>query len=261
MANINHHYPCDLCSQPTGDDANTCTPCASKAATALRQIHEWLADDLTTAMARQTALTEPNGGKTPRHTQPLPINLKASEALSVLHNTLATWTRILTDNNTTRPQSTTTKDLAAWLAPVITWARTRPYGAELVDEILAAHQQAMHAIDHPTQLTYAGRCTTCTAPIYALGTHQTAHCQTPGCDGHITNVTAARLDLLRRAPDHLVTATTAARALSTAGHPVTSRWVRHLAQQGHIPQVGNTHPARYRIGDIMDVLAPKETAA
>mgnify|MGYP006879735253 CR=1 FL=1 len=87
-----HHYPCDLCGRPSGDDAPACTLCAHRAATALNDIAEWLGEALIEAMAKQTALAEVSGGKpTKKSEMPLPLDLRASEApVSYTHLTLPT---------------------------------------------------------------------------------------------------------------------------------------------------------------------------
>jgi hypothetical protein len=246
-----------------GDDATACTTCAQKAAQALRRVAEWLADDLVVATSRQTALGGSRGGGKPTKASevPLPLDLRASEALAVLRSTLVGWVRVIAEDHTGSHPADTVKAMAAWLAPVIGWARGAEYGAELIDEILAAVAQAVKAVDRPQALTYAGRCQTCDAPIYALGGRQTAHCRTEGCDGEVIGVTAARLELLRRSNNKLVTAEQASRALTTAGRPVTARWIRQLAATGRlvgIPAVKG--PSRYLLGDILDVLLPAKEA-
>lgn len=255
---------CELCGRPSGDQATACTTCAQKATQALSEVVDWLADDLVTAIARQTALGGPSGGGKPtkKSEMPLPLDLRASEALAVLRSTLVGWVRVIADDHHGSHPADTTKAMAKWLIPVIGWARGQDYGPELIDEVQAAVAQAVKAVDRPQALTYAGRCTTCDAPIYALGDNQTAHCRTEGCDGEIIGVTQARLTLLRLSGRQLVTAEQASRALTTAGRPVTARWIRHLAAAGKIGGIPAARgPARYPLGDIIDLLLPSEGKA
>lgn len=254
---------CQLCARPTGDQATACTTCAQRATQALRQVSEWLADDLVDAVAKQTALGGGQGGGKPtkKAEMPLPLDLRASEALAVLHSTLVGWVRVVAENHHGSRPTNTTRAMAAWLAPVMGWARGQEYGAELIDEILAAVAQALRAVDRPQELTYAGRCPTCTQPIYALGDRQTAHCRTENCDGQVLGVAQARLDLLRLSGQQFVTAEQAARALTTAGRPVTARWIRQLAATGRLEGIPAVRgPARYQLGDILDVLLPAKEA-
>ncbi|MFL1444039.1 hypothetical protein [Nocardiopsis protaetiae] len=255
---------CGLCARPTGDQATVCTPCAQRATHALREVAEWLADDLTTATTRQTRLatTSSGGGRGTQTEPPLPFDLRASEALAVLRNTLSTWVRVLQDDGaTTHPRTNTTAAMAAWLIPAIGWARHRDYGPDLIDETLAATTQARRATDRPEELTYAGRCPTCGAPIYALGARPTAQCRTADCDGAVGDVAAARLQLLRSAGTRLVTAEQAARALTTVGRPVTARWIRQLAAEKKLASIPGSTAARYWLGDILDLLLPSEGKA
>ncbi|GAA0989198.1 hypothetical protein GCM10009551_045670 [Nocardiopsis tropica] len=146
------HFSCDLCDRPSGDDARVCTRCADDAAAALRQVAEWLAEDLVTATAKQTALgTGRSGGKPTKASEaPLPLDLRASEAATVLRSTLSTWVRLVhADGSKQALPADTLAAMAAWLAPVMRWARTREYGAELVDEVLASVRQALRAVDRP----------------------------------------------------------------------------------------------------------------
>lgn len=256
-------YPCDLCDRPSGDNARVCTTCTGQATAALRQVSEWLADDLVDAIAKQTALGGRGGGKPTKASEaPLPLDLRASEALAVLRNTLSTWVRVVAADHHGSHPTNTTGAMAAWLAPVIGWARGQDYAPELVDELLAAVAQALRAVDRPQALTYAGRCPTCTQPIYALGDRQTAHCRTPECSGEIVDVGQARLNLLRLSGRQFVTAEQAARALTTAGRPVTARWIRQLAATGRLEGISAVRgPARYQLGDILDLLLPSEGKA
>lgn len=163
---------CELCGRPSGDDARVCITCTGQATTALRQVSEWLADDLVTATAKQTALGEGrSGGKPTKASEaPMPIDPRVSEAAAILRNTLSTWVRALHAEirvsiigpacrtcrhrscialRATRLPADTTVAMAAWLAPVLPKARHLPFAAELVDEINAAVAQALRAVDRP----------------------------------------------------------------------------------------------------------------
>lgn len=146
------HYPCDLCGRPSGDDAPACVSCADQAAAALRQVAEWLAEALEDAVGRRTALGSRSGGGKPTKASEAPslIDFHASEASGVLRSTLSTWVRLVAeDGSTATLPADTVAAMASWLEPVIQWIRTRQYGAEAVDEILAAVRQAVRAVDTP----------------------------------------------------------------------------------------------------------------
>lgn len=196
---------CQLCTRPTGDDAATCVSCAQKAAHALREVSGWLADDLVTVIAKQTTLTTTTGGKpTKKAAQPLPYAPHASEALAVLRSTLVGWVRVLADHHHGHLPANTVPAMAKWLAPVIGWARHTPYAPEMIDEILAAHHQAVRAVDRPIRrvplhtpcrhTTLDGqRPITCGGQLYAIlapGHHTDGHIRCETDPAHVTTVTA-----------------------------------------------------------------------
>lgn len=164
--------PCDLCARPSGDDAYACTTCTHRAATALRSVHDWLAEALEDAVGKRTALGGGKAGGKPTKASeaPLLIDLRAAEAAAVLRSTLSTWVRLVHAEvhvditgpacrscrhrtcgalRAARLPEDTLPAMATWLAPLIGRARRRPYGAELVDEITAAVTQATRAVDSP----------------------------------------------------------------------------------------------------------------
>lgn len=150
---MQHHTECHLCTRPSGDDAYACTGCAEHARTALSQIVDGLDADLTTTMAKQDQMVDPHAGHETKPTKaseaPLPLNIRAVEARSILRNTLSTWVRLIHDDG---PKSTslpteTVEAMAKWLIPTVGWLRHREYGAEFIDEITAAVRQATRTID------------------------------------------------------------------------------------------------------------------
>lgn len=146
------HTTC-ACGRPSGDDAYVCTHCANQTRAALRQIVDGLDADLTVTMAKQDQMVDPNAGSETKPTKaseaPLPLNMRAVEARSILRNTLSTWVRLIHEDG---PQlaslpSDTVEAMAKWLLPIVGWTRHRDYGTEFVDEITAAVGQATRAID------------------------------------------------------------------------------------------------------------------
>ena len=174
---------CQLCGRPSGDQATACVTCAQKASQALLWVAEWLADDLVTATARQTALGGGrSGGKPTKASEaPLPLDLRASEALAVLRNTLSGWVRVIADDHHGSHPTNTVKAMARWLVPVIGWARGQEYGPELIDEIQAAVGQALAAVDRPIRRV----------PLHTTCRHITLDGQTPRvCGGQLHAVIA-----------------------------------------------------------------------
>lgn len=165
---------CRLCTSRTGDAATVCAACARTAHTALARVRTGLADDLDTALAGHT------GARGPRAASPeprLPIAPAAADAREHLHGVLVGWVRVLADaageqrpapgpacRRCSHPScqdiadshrgglpADTLADLARWLSPRVERLRHAPYGPEALDEIPAAVNRAVRAVDIPTR--------------------------------------------------------------------------------------------------------------
>ncbi|GAA4928844.1 hypothetical protein GCM10023224_05210 [Streptomonospora halophila] len=143
---------CQLCARPSGDNAYTCTRCAETLSAALHEITgdgrtHGLAEDLDIALAKQGTKPERDGARTKASEAPLPIDVRASEAAGVLRNTLATWVRVVHEDQPKPLPADTLPAMASWLLPLCGWLRGRDYGPECIDEITAAVTQARRAVD------------------------------------------------------------------------------------------------------------------
>ena len=250
------HTTC-ACGQPSGDDAYVCTHCANTARTALRQIVDGLDTDLTTTMAKQgTRPTSHGGGHGKKSEAPLPLDLRAAEARTILTGTLRAWvTRIREDMpRSTRPRDTMPA-MAAWLLPLTGWLRHATYGAQALDELTAAVQQALRVVDTPEERVGVGRCPTCSSPVYAPASRLTAYCKTEDCDGTV-DVQQWRQSLQTLAWSHEAGATElAAFARKHLGLTVTAGTIRSWASRD---QLDRTNPGedtpRYRFADVFELI-------
>lgn len=249
---------CQLCGRPSGDQATACVTCAQRATQALRQASEWLADDLVTATTRQTALGGGrSGGKPTKASEaPLPLDLRASEALAVLRNTLSGWVRVIADDHHGSHPTNTVKAMAKWLIPVIGWARGQDYGPELIDEVQAAVAQALAAVDRPGPNAYLGQCPTCDHPIYGNSTRPVAQCRNDDCEGSV-DVASWREWMWEAKGDTQAGATRLAALLARLGITVSASTIRMWAKRGKLTAVdrdGADNPL-YRLGDVLDLAA------
>lgn len=282
--------PCNLCDQPTGDDATVCTTCAGNAHTALRALtHHGLADDLDVMLAKQTRFGGRSENRPTKASEaPMPCDLRATEARDVLRSTLVTWTRMIHSDVYSTPPPTvpgpicrracthsscqsiadsrrgglpadTLPAIAAWLARYVEWLRRAVYGAEALDEITAAVRQALRAVDRPVERVYAGSCPNCGAGVYGPQDRLWVACRTEGCPGGVEDPKKARLHRARRAEGAAVTASEAALALKGLGaKAVTPRWIRELVADGRLTPV-TTDPIRVRLSDIINKFASENT--
>src|SRR5690606_40502628 len=74
-----------------------CTTCAHHTHTALRTVADWLAEDLDTLLTRQTRYGTPTTPHTHTPDPPLPCDLRATEARTILHTTLTAWATTIRD--------------------------------------------------------------------------------------------------------------------------------------------------------------------
>ena len=255
------HTTC-ACGRPSGDDAYVCTHCANQTRTALRQIVDGLDTDLTTTMAKQgTRPTTQSGGRPGKKSEaPLPLDLRAAEARTILTGTLRAWvTRIREDMpRSTRPRDTMPA-MAAWLLPLTGWLRHATYGPQALDELTAAVQQALRVVDTPEERVGVGRCPTCSSPVYAPASRLTAYYKTEDCEGTV-DVQQWRRSLEDLAWSHEAGATEiAAFATKHLGWKLAASTIRKWASDGKIsPTNPGERIPRYRF-ELVAKLAGKDT--
>lgn len=250
------------CGRPSGDDAYVCTGCADHTRAALRRVLDGLDADLTVTLAKQGSRPTSHGGTHGKKSEaPLPLDLRAAEARSVLTGTLRTWVlRTHADMpRATRPRDTLPA-MAAWLLPLTGWLRHAPYGEQALDEISAAVAQALHVIDTREERVGVGRCPECSSPVYAPASRLVAYCHTDDCPGTV-NVQQWQQSLQQLAWDHQAGATEiAAFASKHLGMKLAASTVRSWAHRGHITP---TNPGEgtplYRFADVI-ARATKATA-
>lgn len=249
--------PCQVsrCGQPlpTSSHSTACPDCWKQLDQALGDTAA-LADELDTTISRQTR----NGSRSgPRSAEtPLPFNLAASEALTLLHATLWPWVREgLAAHPETPLPNPSIRGLASallWLAP---WLHHHPNGHEAVEEILYAIEQARRAIDRAPDMIYAGVCGTqgCGTELYAVQGHPAVSC--PVC-GAVREVHVWRRTQLEAAADQLLTLSDLTRAVAESGDSTISRKrLQNWVDRGRLIRSGNVGgTATYRVGDVLDLL-------
>lgn len=260
------NIPClvPTCVNTIVDDAQVCAGCASRLTSALRSVHDGpegpgLASDLEVSLSRRHRTGPGNMGR--RSTEaPLPYDARSAEALAVLRNTLTTWCRLLHEEIGGRLPEDTPSAMAAWLSRFTDWLRRSDFGAECVDEIIAAVEQAERAIDLPEKRVLAGLCPGCGLPCYAR--HDASRARCGSCETELS-VREGRERLFRTAEGHLLTAAEAARALGLLGHEVTAAAIRGLARRGRLHPGGTGSAGRplYTLGDVLEACLDSEDAA
>lgn len=260
------HAACHLCARPSGDDAYACTTCADAARAALARITDGLDEDLTITLAKQGTKPENlGGGRSGKASEaPLPLDLRAAEARSILRNTLATWVRMIHDEtghghlpNDTLPA------MARWLAPLTGWLRHRPYGPDVLDEVAAAVTQALRVVDTPQRRVYVCRCT-CGEHLYAREDAPAATCRE--CET-VWGVSEQRAWMAEHVEGHLLGAADMARAVSRPGDPISASTIRSWARRRKITAHGPdgrpleegevTKSPLYKVSEVLERLVER----
>jgi len=284
---MTYHLMCRLCSAEM-DSGVVCSPCVGGMMADLRAL--WATGDvhgfdvdLDITIAKMDVFARSGGGGKPTEA-PLLINDGASDMRRYLHGMLATWCRVMMELLPALPGPTcrscdhrscqairyvrgpqdTIASMAKWLHARARDVRTAEWGDECVEQIRYAVQEVRRCVDRPAERIYAGECPDCGGRVYGIAGAAKAWCRAEDCDGEIEDPEARRDAAVKRAvaaaPERLVTAAEASMASRALGKQVTDRAVRKMAAEGRIVAATSARPARYRLGDIMDVLHRKERA-
>lgn len=285
---MTYHLLCRLCSAEM-DSGTVCSPCVGGMMADLRAL--WatgdlhgLDEDLDIAIARQSRFGGGGGGRGGGDEIPMLIDDKASDVRIYLHSMLSTWCRVILDGAASlagpacgdcrhrtciavragRQPEDTISAMARYLESQSLIIRVAEWGDECVTQIRYVVREVRRCVDRPAERIYAGECPDCGGKVYGITGADRAWCRAEGCDGEIEDPEARRDAAVKAAvaaaPERLVTAAEASMASRALGKQITDRYVRKLAAEGKITAVPGLKPAKFRLGDIMDVLHRKERA-
>ncbi|MEU0236799.1 hypothetical protein ABZ234_03845 [Nocardiopsis sp. NPDC006198] len=262
------YLTCRLCSAEM-DAGVVCPTCVGgmmadlRALWATGDVHG-LDVDLDIAIARQSKFGGSGGGRGGGDELPMLINDAASDTRRYLHNMLATWCRVVIDQCGGTPPADTIAAMAQWLHGQGVVIRSAEWGDECVQQIRYVVREVRRCVDRPAERVYAGECPDCGGKVYGIAGAAKAWCRVEGCDGEIEDPEARRDAAVKAAvaaaPEQLVTAAEASMASRALGRQISDRAVRKMAAEGKIRPVSEKRPAKYRLGDIMNVLQRKERA-
>lgn len=143
-------------------------------------------------------------------------------------------------------------DALQFVARHADWLMHRPEAETAYDELTAAMQGALRAIDTTVGRRYVGPCSVCSRDLYAEAGAVTVECRP--C--RMTYDMAERRELLlTAAEDRIATAAEISRAVTNLWEPVTSDRIRQWAARGRLvahAQIDG-RPG-YRVGDVLDLL-------
>lgn len=245
-----------------------CRGCAEQLGTHLASIAT-LTTELDTNAARLARTSQPVPVAT-SGPAPLPFDPRAVEAMSVLHNTVTTWARILSEHTGHPVTGDTDTEMAQWLRARMPTIRIHPAAAEITDEISHAVTNGWQAVDRAPGKIYIGPCGAdldggpCMRDLYARADparpgrpdprQTTVRCP---C-GAQWDAEQRRAWVLDRLHESLATAREIASAVGMInGRHVNERTIRTWHHRGRI--IARGHNANgvplHRIGDVAQIIA------
>jgi len=239
------------CGRPS-PNAVICGACTDSLAAALTMAAS-IAPDLDDAIARQ--LRHGSGGRRSGDEQPLPVDLRASDARRELATVLL---EAVSDVISGPWPPATITAMAEWLIARMPELAVHPLAGHEYYAIRRAVTRAAMVLDGPPPRQYAGPCPDCHADVLGQPGAPMARCK--GCGRQVE--VAAQQDAMRAAMDDMLfTAAelvSMARALGQLVSEFTVRsWVHRgqLVAKGTRPR-GNGQPmATYRFGDVLILIA------
>jgi hypothetical protein len=267
------------CGRPAD---NMCGTCWKELKTCLEDV-EALLPDLDVAVSRQAKIGgSAIGFVTGSSERQIPPNLGAAASVQHLRDTLARWVRGLADAEShvvVLDLVVHPLPLSRWLLRHPSWIAGHAAAAELHMEITGAVRRARGVVYGPPPQVYLGICSApvtvadeeveCPRDLYAAKDRATVVCPECRCSHDAAYRRQRMLDAIE---DQLLTATELSRALpSFLDRDVTANMIYGYAKRGRllahsavnaapddegVVQVGTRWRApRYRVGDVLDVLA------
>jgi hypothetical protein len=239
------------CGQPS-PAAIICAACTGSLRAAL-ELAASIAPDLDDAIARQ--LRHGSGGRRSGDEQPLPVDLRASDARRDLGVALL---GAVADVISGPWPPATIAAMAEWLLASMAELAVHPLAGYEYHAIRRAVDRAAMVLDGPPPRQYAGPCPDCGADVLGQPGAPMARCK--GCGAQVE--VAAQQDAMRAAMDDMLF--TAAQLVSMAaalGQPVSEHtvrsWVRRrqLVARGEWPRGHGEPSATYRFGDVLVLIA------
>lgn len=251
------------CGRPT-TGSHLCRDCED---TLVQEVAEIVAtaDDLRTAITRQTALSD-GGGPRSAETQ-VPFDDRAARARAAY---LATLWRLVMKLWDKREPLPTGRDggltgIGRWLHSRINRILDHPEAGDIANDIHRTTKRVLIVLDRPEPGIFAGVCSArvpvsrtapageCLTWLYARTGAAVVTCRI--CGAH-HDVQQRRDKLREHAENVLMTAPEIARAVTWLGETIKAELVRKWASRGRLVQHGNVDGRPlYRVGDVLTLLA------
>ena len=242
------------CDRPT--DAFVCIPCGHALEQALSET-PWVLDELDIVIARQARYGDGQGGHTVGKVQPLPYDVRASDALSTYHGLLTSWVKMFAEENPRwKLPKGDTVSLSRWLMWRINDTRHHEAGGDCVDELTSAFATCRYVIDRPAERKYAGPCE-CGKDLY----HRPGATDVTCRECERTYEVGALYEWMRKqVRGRLVTAREGATLLSRFDMETAQGTIDKWHQRGRVVARGNDRAGHrlYLFDDLLGLATPTE---
>lgn len=248
------------CGAETLPGVPICNTCLGKLRKTLLDLDDMLSE-LQIQITRQTK-SAPQPGKSSGVEAPVLFDEKASDANSLVVETLADWYTLMRAENPRgvealvlqgRDQDDKARRLMTWhLRHYVTIGCHEP--KRYPDEIAYTLRQATKAVDLKQSKHVIGECSECGRTVRAAASQKWKQCR---C-GQLYDVQASRQKLTQIGADQLVTARQAEGLGEIDGRRMKSKTILQWAARGKIePADRNDEPWQFRFGDLLKCHAPE----
>lgn len=263
---------CELCTAPTRDGAYACDGCGDTFAKDLREVVEWLADDLETAVGgakgvRFDKIGRATGGSADASPR---VNLRAAELYRLLHQRLSdavdhcTERRIRHVATTDASAARTVEAMASWLRWRIDGLTLDPGGPGHIGGITETVDRARRLAEwEPPERRFLGPCELCgEGHVYAEGDDIEAICNR--CEAAFA-ADLRRVRMLEEIDGMLFDAKDIARLSTHLGLHRDREKVRKQVNLWHhrkviVAHVGDGEGAKFLFGDVWRRLVAQDLA-
>jgi hypothetical protein len=208
-----------------------------------------IAGDLDDAAARQ--LRHGSGGRRTGDEQPLPVDLRASEAADALHIGLCGCVRLVMRPPLAWPADTIS-GYAGWLGGRIGLIRRSPSAAVICETIHVTVSRCVSVLDGPPERHPAGNCAACGAQLLAPPGADSARCR--GCGEIATGIAESRAKRAAQA-DVIASAEEIAVRLRIAGYPVAAGTIRMWKTRQRIAERPG---GGYALGEVLELVRQRD---
>jgi hypothetical protein len=203
-------------------------------------------------IAKQAVTAGQGGSPKNDDDRPLPIDLGASEANTILRATFVTITVRVQHCLGEQPRDQSMRGCTAWLLKLMPRIAAHPESVQWYGDLAKAYDRTTKAIDLPPERVRAGRCS-CGAVLYTVTGRETVQCKPCGLRWDVGDMQDAELE---RVKNYAGTATEVLRVMARA--EIKIRLTR-LTKWADREKVAFTTDERGRIFTVGDVHATYKT--